>query len=41
MGIASGSAAPALTLGFVVGVVVIFTWLAAVSVDAYRSTTAR
>jgi hypothetical membrane protein len=40
-GIASGGSAPALTLGFVAGVVVIFIWLAAVSVDAYRSIAAR
>jgi hypothetical membrane protein len=41
VGIASGGAAPALTLGFVAGVVVIFIWLAAVSVDAYRSVATR
>lgn len=40
IGIASGSSAPALTLGFVAGVVVIFGWLAAVSTDAYRTTAA-
>lgn len=40
MGIASGNSAPALTLGFVAGVVVIFGWLAAVSADAYRTVAA-
>ena len=36
-GIASGNQAPALTLGFVAAVVVIFAWLAAVSIRLYRS----
>ncbi|GAA2337607.1 DUF998 domain-containing protein [Dactylosporangium salmoneum] len=37
VGIASGNRAPALTLGFVAGVVIIFTWLAVISVRLYRS----
>ena len=41
VGIASGSSAPALTLGFVAGVMVIFAWLTAVSVATYRMTAAR
>ncbi|MGI5242531.1 DUF998 domain-containing protein [Dactylosporangium sp. CA-139066] len=36
-GIASGNQAPWLTLGFVAAVVVIFAWLAVVSVGLYRS----
>jgi hypothetical protein len=36
VGIASGNSAPALTLGFVAAVVVIWTWLAVVSVRLYR-----
>jgi hypothetical protein len=36
-GIASGNQAPWLTLGFVAAVIVIFGWLAAVSVRLYRS----
>ncbi|MEV0560140.1 DUF998 domain-containing protein [Dactylosporangium sp. NPDC050588] len=36
-GIASGNSAPALTLGFVAAVIVIWTWLAAVSVKLYRT----
>ncbi|MFI5910192.1 DUF998 domain-containing protein [Dactylosporangium sp. NPDC051541] len=35
-GIASGAASPLLVLGFVAGVVVIFTWLAVVSIRWYR-----
>ena len=38
VGIASGNSAPGLTLGFVAGVLVIFTWLAAMSVHLYRTT---
>lgn len=37
VGIASGNTAPALTLGFVAAVLIIWTWLAAVSVWLYRS----
>ncbi|MGI5178177.1 DUF998 domain-containing protein [Dactylosporangium sp. CA-152071] len=36
-GIASGNSAPTLTLGFVAAVIVIWTWLAAVSVKLYRA----
>ena len=36
-GIASGNAAPALTLGFVAAVIIIWTWLAAVSATLYRA----
>jgi hypothetical protein len=36
-GIASGNSAPALTLGFVAAVIVIWTWLAAVSANLYRA----
>lgn len=36
-GIASGNSAPALTLGFVAAVIVIWAWLAAVSVTLYRA----
>ncbi|HEY2194394.1 MAG TPA: DUF998 domain-containing protein [Actinomycetospora sp.] len=38
LGIASGSASPAVVLGFWVGVLVVWTWLAVVSVDLYRRT---
>lgn len=37
-GIASGSAAPAVVLGFWVAVIVSWSWLAVVSVDLYRRT---
>ena len=40
-GIASGNGAPALTLGFVAGVVVIWGWLATVSIRLYRTLPAR
>ena len=38
VGIASGNTAPALTLGFVAAVLVIWAWLATVSVHLYRAT---
>lgn len=38
VGIASGSAAPAVVLGFWVAVLLAWTWLAATSVDLYRRT---
>lgn len=40
-GIASGSSAPALTLGFVAAVLVIWAWMSAVSVTLYRAVSAR
>jgi Protein of unknown function (DUF998) len=40
VGIASGNSAPGLTLGFVAGVLVIFTWLAAMSIHLSRATSA-
>jgi len=36
-GIASGTGAPALTLGFIAGVVIIWAWLATVSIRLYRA----
>ncbi|WP_433044387.1 DUF998 domain-containing protein [Dactylosporangium sp. CS-033363] len=36
-GIASGNGAPGFTVGFIAGVLVIFTWLAVVSIRLYRS----
>jgi hypothetical protein len=38
LGIASGSASPAVVLGFWVGLLVAWAWLAAVSLDLYRRT---
>jgi heme A synthase len=38
LGIASGSASPAVVLGFWVGLLVVWAWLAAVSLDLYRRT---
>lgn len=38
LGVASGSASPAVVLGFWVGVLLVWTWLALVSVDLYRRT---
>jgi hypothetical protein len=38
LGVASGSASPAVVLGFWVGVLLVWTWLAVVSVDLYRRT---
>ncbi|WP_433203878.1 DUF998 domain-containing protein [Dactylosporangium sp. CS-047395] len=37
VGIATGSGAPGFTIGFIAGVLVIFTWLAVVSLRLYRS----
>lgn len=38
LGVASGSASPVVVLGFWVGLLLVWTWLAVVSVDLYRRT---
>jgi hypothetical protein len=37
-GVASGSSAAGVVLGFWVGVIIAFTWIATVSIDLYRKT---